>query len=241
MGESLDNRAYYDAMAEGYERERHHGYHVFLDESEAGCVADLVEGVDVLEVGCGTGLILSRLSRSARSVVGLDLSGAMLATAARRVPSVLQAEASRLPFPDDTFDVVVSFKVLAHVRRIEEVLAEIARVVRPGGHVALEFYNRNSLRTAIKRLKSPSSISKDVNDTDVFTRYDSLSDIHGYLPPDMEPVRTHGIRITTPAAMLMRLPGIGRALCFQEKLLARTPLRRFGGFLVVVARKSARD
>lgn len=237
MADRLDNRSYYDAMAGGYERERHHGYHVFLDESEVACVADIVDGSKVLEVGCGTGLILSRLASMARTVVGADLSGGMLARAAERVPSVVQADATRLPFPDATFDVAVSFKVLAHVPPIRETVAEIARVVKPGGHVALEFYNRHSLRTVVKRLKSPSSIAKDVDDTDVFTRYDSLADIRGYLPQGLELVRTHGIRIAMPLASLMKAPLLGPALAWHERFLARTPLRRFGGFLVVVARK----
>ncbi|MBL6975973.1 MAG: methyltransferase domain-containing protein [Deltaproteobacteria bacterium] len=237
MTDRLDNRSYYDAMAGGYDRERHRGYHVFLDESEVACVADLVTGADVLEVGCGTGLILSRLAGVADSVVGADLSGEMLLRAVGRVPSVVQANATGLPFPNDTFDVAVSFKVLAHVPPIRETVAEIARVVKPGGYVALEFYNRHSLRTAIKRLKSPSSVASDVDDTDVFTRYDSLADIRGYLPPDLELVRTHGIRIAMPLAVLMKAPVLGPVLAWHERFLARTPLGRFGGFLVAVARK----
>ncbi len=232
----LDNRAYYDAMAAGYERERHRGYHAFLDASEVETVADLVRGADVLEVGCGTGLILQRLVPLARRVAGVDLSGEMLRRARGRVPTVVQASALSLPFADGTFDVAVSFKVLAHVPDVRAAVAEMARVVRPGGHIALEFYNRGSLRALVKRLKRPSAVARDVTDEDVFTRYDSVADAVSYLPAGVEVVRVHGIRIAVPAAFLMRVPLVGAALRFQERLLARTPLRRFAGFLVLVAR-----
>jgi len=238
LAERLENRDYYDAMARGYERERHHGYHVFLDDSEVRCIADLAHGADVLEVGCGTGLILSRLVTMARSVTGADLSAEMLGLATPRVPSVVQADATRLPFADGTFDLVVSFKVLAHIRDVEDAVSEMARVLRPGGYMALEFYNRRSLRALIKRIKSPSAVAGGVDDTDVFTRYDSVDDARGYLPAGVEPVRTHGIRIAVSAAVLMRLPLVGRMLAGSERVLSRTPLKQFGGFLVVVARKS---
>ncbi len=236
MKPRLDNRAYYDAMSEGYERERHRGYHAFLDRAEVACVEDLVRGADVLEVGCGTGLILQRLAPLARRVVGVDLSAGMLRKARDRVPSVVQGSALALPFPDRSFDVAVSFKVLAHVPDVRAAVAEMARVVRPGGHLAIEFYNRHSLRGLVKRLKPPSAIARGVSDTDVFTRYDSVAEAVSYLPERAEVVRVHGLRIALPAAFLMAWPGVGTALQAGERLLARTPLRRFGGFIVLVAR-----
>lgn len=253
MTQRLDNRTYYDAMAEGYERERHRGYHAFLDRVEVESVADLVRGAEVLEVGCGTGLILRRLAPLARRVAGVDLSAEMLRQARERVPTVVQGSALALPFADRSFDVAVSFKVLAHIPDIRAVVAEMARVVRPGGHLALEFYNRHSLRALVKRLKPPSSIARQtvggrrvgerpadgwdqIFDTDVFTRYDTLAEAMSYLPDGVEVVRVHGIRIALPAAFLMKVPIVGAVLGFQERLLDRTPLRRFGGFIVLVAR-----
>lgn len=238
MKPRLDNRDYYDAMAASYERERHRGYHAFLDRQEVQSVADLVRGADVLEVGCGTGLILQRLAPLARRVAGVDLSFAMLRKARERAPSVVQASALSLPFPDASFDVVVSFKVLAHVPDIPAALAEMARVVRPGGHLALEFYNRRSLRTLVKRLKPPSGIADNVSDTDVYTRYDTIGEAASYLPLGVEVIRVHGIRIALPAAFLMRLPLVGPAAMAFERLLARTPLRRLGGFVILVARRT---
>ena len=72
------SRAYYDDFSKRYERERHHGYHALLDELELDVALPLAEGREVLEVGCGTGLILSRLAGVARRAEGIDLSPGML-------------------------------------------------------------------------------------------------------------------------------------------------------------------
>src|SRR5262249_56254186 len=93
-----------------------------------------------------------------------------------------QARGGAAPFPAERFDVVCSFKVLAHVERIREALAELVRVTRRGGYLLLEFYNPWSLRGLIKRWKPPSSISARTTDEAVFTRYDDLAAVRRYLP-----------------------------------------------------------
>lgn len=234
----IDNRSYYDVMAGDYERERHHGYHLFLDESEVAAVAGLVRGRDVLEVGCGTGLILQRLACLARTARGVDLSEGMLAKARARGLDVVQGDATRLPFPDASFDVVVSFKVLAHVQDIRAAMAEMARVVRPGGYVAVEFYNRRSIRSLIKAFKRPDPIGGGVDDTAVYTRYDTIREAVSYLPEGLTVDRIVGIRTIVPFAGIMRVPVVGRLLGWKDRLVGRTPLGRLGGFVVVIARKA---
>src|SRR6188472_1855648 len=117
-----NSRAYYDDFSTGYERERHRGYHALLDELELGVVDPLVRGAEVLEVGCGTGLILEKLARTARRAEGVDLSPGMLDLARKRGLDVREGSATELPYADDSFDVVLSFKVLAHVPEIERAL-----------------------------------------------------------------------------------------------------------------------
>ncbi|HOU55255.1 MAG TPA: class I SAM-dependent methyltransferase [Myxococcota bacterium] len=235
----MDPRDYYDVMSRTYEDERHHGYHRYLDEAEVAAVADLVRGREVLEVGCGTGLILQRLAGLASRAVGVDLSPGMLRKARERGLEVLEGRAEALPFPDASFDVAVSFKVLAHVPDVRAALAEMARVVRPGGAVAAEFYNRHSLRYLVKRLKPPTPIDDGVHDEDVTTRYDTLDEVRRLLPQGLRLERVRGIRVAIPAALLMRVPVLGAALAFQDRVLGRLPgTSRLGGFLVVVARKA---
>jgi ubiquinone/menaquinone biosynthesis C-methylase UbiE len=234
----VDNRAYYDDFASGYERERHLPYHRMLDDLEVELVERYGAGRDVLEIGCGTGLILGRVARFARSARGIDLSAGMLARAAARGLAVAQASATALPVATASVDVAYSFKVLAHVREIELALAEMARVVRPGGWVLAEFYNARSLRRLVKAIKRPTAVSATAHDEHVFTRYDDAPKIRGYLPPELDWVATRGIRVITPVARVLELPGLGAAVRWAERRLADLPLARgAGGFLIACCRR----
>jgi len=102
----------------------------------------------VLDVGCGTGNFTRTLARSVGRttglVVGLDLSAPMLARgeALRRqdeLPQVrfVRGDATRLPFVDDAFDAVHTAGALHLMPDVDGVLAELARVVRPGGRLVI--------------------------------------------------------------------------------------------------------
>src|SRR2546429_7607847 len=92
-------------------------------------------GSTVLDLGCGAGM-LALLKRKEVTLTGVDLS-AECSLAARRngYDASFTAKLSRLPFPDASFDYVVSLDVLGHVgfEEKDQVLAEIKRVLRPGG------------------------------------------------------------------------------------------------------------
>lgn len=234
-----DNASYYDDFADWYERERHHGYHAMLDRLQVGVVRPLALGRDVLEIGCGTGLILKEVAPFARQAIGLDISRGMLGHARRRGLNVVEGSATDLPFPDAVFDTVYSFKVLAHVEHIRRAMEEVSRVLRPGGRAALEFYNRHSLRYAIKRIKRPNAVSDTTNDHEVYTRYDSLGDVRTYLPESLTVLKVHGIRVVTPFAQVHRVPLLGQAMRLVETVARDARgVRRLGGFMVVVVERS---
>jgi cyclopropane fatty-acyl-phospholipid synthase-like methyltransferase len=92
-------------------------------------------GSSILDLGCGAGM-LALLKRKGVTLAGVDLSSES-ALAARRngYDFTATTELSRLPFPDDSFDYVVSLDVLGHIGFDEKdaVLAEVRRVLRPGG------------------------------------------------------------------------------------------------------------
>jgi SAM-dependent methyltransferase len=96
----------------------------------------------VLDLGCADGTLLAVLARNgARELAGIDLSDGELALARRR-PELVRADlrlghAQELPFPDDSFDAAVSHMALMLMSDIEQVVAETARVVRPGGVFAV--------------------------------------------------------------------------------------------------------
>jgi len=188
-------------------------------------------------VGCGTGLILSRLAEVADHASGVDLSPGMLAGARQRGLDASLASATALPFGDDSFDLVCSFKVLAHVPDIAGALAEMVRVTRPGGRVLAEFYNPFSLRYVAKRLAGPGKISDGRTEADVYTRWDSPLVIPRLLPPRARLVGYHGVRVWTPAAFVHKVPVLGSLLARLEHLSVDSPLRYFGGFLVAELEK----
>ena len=102
------------------------------------------EGARLLEVGCGTGVLTRVLAGIAgvESVVGVDLAPSLLDKArelAAGRPNIRfeQADARALPFADASFDVVVFDSTLSHVPEPERALAEAARVLRPGGWLAV--------------------------------------------------------------------------------------------------------
>jgi demethylmenaquinone methyltransferase/2-methoxy-6-polyprenyl-1,4-benzoquinol methylase len=106
-------------------------------------VSRLPRGGDVLDVATGTGLVAAQLLRRGFRVTGLDQSPEMLSIARRRFDSrveLVEGSAEALPFPDASFDHLTFTYLLRYVDDPAAVLAELARVVRPGGIVAsLEF------------------------------------------------------------------------------------------------------
>lgn len=103
----------------------------------------------ILDVACGPGAVTTRLARTTDArIVGIDLSPEMLRVASEVVAapayskriSLVQGHAEELPFADDTFDALTFTYLLRYVEDPQEVLTELARVVRPGGRIAsLEF------------------------------------------------------------------------------------------------------
>ncbi len=238
MRQRRGNREYYDEFAAGYEAQRHHGYHALIDRLELDAVRPYALGQRVLECGCGTGMILKELRAMARLAVGIDISPGMLAQARARGLHVVHGSITDLPFGAAEFDLACSFKVLAHVEQIERALTEMARVVRPGGHVAAEFYNPYSLRGLIKRWKRPTRISHATTDDAVYTRYDSLRAVRKLLPPSLELMDVRGVRVLTPFSAMHNLPLMGSLLAMAESRAASAPLfKNLGGFMVVIAKK----
>lgn len=93
-----------------------------------------------LDVGCGTGALAYALAPLVGEVVGIDASEELLGAAREHAPpgcTFVVGDAEALPFPYGDFDLVGCLRVLHHVRRPELVVAEVARVTRPGGRILL--------------------------------------------------------------------------------------------------------
>jgi ubiquinone/menaquinone biosynthesis C-methylase UbiE len=231
-------RAYYDDFAARYEIHRHAGsYHALVDDLEVELVARYGSNADVLECGCGTGLLLKRFARFARKAKGLDLSPGMLEKARARGLDVHEGSVTALPFDDASFDVTCSFKVLAHVPDIQGALREMTRVTRSGGVVIAEFYNPLSWRGLAKRIGPAGRVSETKRESDVFTRFHAPWAVRALAPSGTSFEAARGVRIVTPAAAFMRVPGLRSLLSSLERRLADGPAAFFGGFYVAVFRK----
>jgi ubiquinone/menaquinone biosynthesis C-methylase UbiE len=110
----------------------------------------LAGAVSVLDVGCGEGQV-SRLAAAVpgvQRVVGVDPTRAQLTVASQRGAKVgySRAAAAALPFPSSVFDTVVACLVFEHVDEVDEAIAEVGRVLAPGGRF-LFFLNHPLLQT----------------------------------------------------------------------------------------------
>jgi SAM-dependent methyltransferase len=102
--------------------------------------AALTRGADVLEIGTGTGGMLHALLQRGLRARGVEINPALIADS-RKWYGELPVQAVTgvtLPFQDATFDVVLSFDVLEHIKDSDEHLAEVSRVLRPGGRYLIQ-------------------------------------------------------------------------------------------------------
>jgi glycogen(starch) synthase len=101
------------------------------------------EPMRLLDVGCGPGRLTAPLA-ARHAMTGCDISPAMLEEARRRCPegvTLVEADARRLPFADGEFDGLLALDLLTHLPDLDAGLAELARVVRPGGPLVLDTSN----------------------------------------------------------------------------------------------------
>lgn len=110
--------------------------------------AELSGARRVLDVGSGDGQISRLAAASGATVVGIDPTWNCLTVAAERGggPGYLRADAAGLPFADDSFDAVVACLVFEHIDDVDEAIAEVARVLEPGGRFCF-FLNHPILQT----------------------------------------------------------------------------------------------
>jgi len=105
----------------------------------------------VLEVGCGMGTHATMLSRAGANLTTIDLTERAVKVTKRRFElfglsaNIQQVDCEKLPFPNASFDTVWSWGVIHHSSQTEACLAEITRVLKPGGHIFLMVYYKPSL------------------------------------------------------------------------------------------------
>jgi ubiquinone/menaquinone biosynthesis C-methylase UbiE len=138
---------YYDPLRESIESlEYSNRLHEYRD----------FRGKRVLDVGAGNGYVLSKYAQEGAEVYGIDITPTAIDLCRKRFAyrnlrgDFRVAEAERLPFQDATFDCVCSMGVLHHVPDTEKAVAEIFRMLKPGGRLIVMFYHRNSAQYRVK-------------------------------------------------------------------------------------------
>lgn len=110
-----------------------------------------LRGAVVLDAGCGVGGTSAALMARGADVIAVDRDPARLSAVKNALPDVdiEQADLEELPFPDNSFDVIVLQDVIEHVAAPSEVLNELARVLTPGGLLYLSTPNRQAVTNLI--------------------------------------------------------------------------------------------
>jgi ubiquinone/menaquinone biosynthesis C-methylase UbiE len=140
----------YESWAEFYDEPGNQ-----LIELEQPIVRRILDGLPpgvALDAACGTGRHSAYLASLGHAVIGVDSSAAMLARAREKVPGgeFHEADLHDLPLPDDHVDLVVCALALMHVPDLEPVLAELVRVLRPGGSLVISDW-----RALVKNIALP--------------------------------------------------------------------------------------
>jgi ubiquinone/menaquinone biosynthesis C-methylase UbiE len=124
-------------MADSYDRDEPH----FRPENREKVRRNLLRVAErtgtgrLLDIGCGTGFVISLLADTFDEVHGIDPTRAMLDKVDTSPGNIMlhAGVAEELPFPDASFDLVTAYSVLHHLADHRPALAEVARVLRPGG------------------------------------------------------------------------------------------------------------
>lgn len=192
-------------------------------------------GMEVLEVGCGTGFFSEVFLESGASLHGIDISPDLLTRARERCGGRAEfrvADVEALPYADGYFDAVVGIRVLHHLD-MEPSFREITRVLKKGGTIA--FCEPNMLNPQIAVQKNVPFIKKAMGDTPGETAFfkwplRKFLKRHGYKDVSVEPFDF--LHPWIPASLAGPVDRIGR-------IVERTPLlREIGGSLRIFARKA---
>jgi ubiquinone/menaquinone biosynthesis C-methylase UbiE len=249
-------RAFYQANAKYY--------HLIDEQVQSGYTYDdilkelagrLTAPVRFLDVGCGSGYYVLRAREIGCVATGIDLSLHSCHMGSRRVDGrFCQADAESLPFRDGCFGLVFCQQLIEHVVFPERVLAEIARVLRPGGVLFLSAPNRlgrgslPKVRRILRELYAGTEVKRIVAlSPDVLRRWKASDDIDALQDTDLcnETTVFQALRLLQKVGLRMerfdtlRHPRkYSRHAYLIARIAGKIPLLRYGGVnFKIVARK----
>ena len=183
---SASVRHYWDAHIHDLEISTHPpgspGFFADLDQYHFEKLHHLLRLVDfnawrgkaVLDVGCGAGVEVVRFARGGARTYGVDVSGKAVTLTRQNLShqsltaGLAVADGDALPFPDNTFDFVFAHGVIQYAADDRRVVAECHRVLKPGGTVIFQVYNRVSWLHLLSRVMK---VPLEHEDAPVLRRY----------------------------------------------------------------------
>ncbi len=193
----------------------------------------------VFENGCGVGMYVAHLQPLAGQVFALEYDPDYAAAARPRVDRLVNAAGEHLPFPQNSFDLILSHEVIEHVQDDQAAIREMVRTLRPGGRIVLFCPNRGYpfethgvyWRGKYKFGNIPlvNYLPRRLRDTlaphvAVYTRRD-LARLFAGLPVRFV---TRTVIFGAYDNIIARFPKAGRVLRAVLQTLEKTPLRAFG-------------
>ena len=97
---------------------------------------------DILENGCGVGMYVEHLAPYGGKISGLEFDFERAAEAGQNSPRIINAAGEYLPFPAESFDLILSHEVIEHVQSDVDAIREMVRVLKPGGRAVIFVPNR---------------------------------------------------------------------------------------------------
>jgi SAM-dependent methyltransferase len=201
---------------------------------------DGYRGKRVLEVGCGAGTDLVRFAKGGAIVTGVDLSPSAIALARQNFAQqgleadLREADGERLPFPDNTFDLVYAHGVVQYTADDQRLVDECRRVLKSGELAVFQVYNRVSWLNALSKLMK---VPLEHEDAPVLGKY-SAAELRGLLKGFKE-VRLVEERFPVKSRLHRGWKGVMFNTFFVGTFnaLPRSLVRRFGWHLLAFCRK----
>jgi SAM-dependent methyltransferase len=210
-----------------------------------------LRGDRLLDIGCGDGAYTMRLAGRFRQVDAIDIQPGPLALFADRIAGTAEAaqitiaemSGDKLDFPDETFDLVTSIEVLEHITELDQALAEICRVLKPGGTFGFTTPNRwfpfETHGFIVRGRRYPPSRAPFL--TWIGPLHRRLADARAFTATELRRrLGAAGLEVRSVDYLMPPFDrsAIGQRIRVVTDLAERTPLRRFGMALAVTAQKA---
>ena len=210
-------------------------------------------GLRVLEIGVGTGADYLEWLKVGARATGVDLSAASIEKARRRCalagysPDLQVADAERLQFPDESFDIVYSYGVMHHSPDISKCVREAWRILKPGGEARIMIYHHPSLTGAMlwlryglwrgKTLRGTICEYLESPATKTYTKAEVHAIMEGFEEVIVRQVFSPGDLLLNKPSARFQSPLYRLVWNLYPRILARRFCKTWGLFLLISGRK----